>query len=522
MTERERAVVKAVDEAKAGEFGVTGFKFEFEAFFGRLTNSSEDCYCDEGWLNCGCCEGDGDHFCEDCSGEGVVECTECDGAGEIGVDGQTTECSDCIGGTVECGGCEGSGRYECDECGGSGRVECEDCGGEGIDNPFVSTTYCHDWLLEYLSQHGLAEASETGWTPPPPEGLISLSRRPLAEHWKPKAPIAYSQVYHDATVDTEWTVTLSVESKAKAILYSKILGEAFNALGEAIQKVTGTSTNISNAGMHISVLNSVGAVYPTQGSSSDHARWTNFRKSMVLMMPALYFLAASSDKTRGLQYRAPQVSTSKYNAIHYDGGALEFRVFDTCYQNVEQILDNVVVICNALRYWRTKYKRNYLDSVTKGKVVYFGVERGYSDLKNFFVTSQHIDLLNRGLKLLKPEYYTIRELKVQRGFKVTKRQTNNIGKDWRIRAEKEYKEYERRIGWDMVMTRGNYIRRYAEEHMFNSESAVSEAVLRDIENRAEQTAKREVEAGKLPLDKFVDNKIEEYQQKEVGRWKLAY
>jgi hypothetical protein len=529
MTQRERAIVAAVEEAKRGEFGVTGFKIEFEAWFGRK-REEEDCdYCDEGRSECSCCEGSGNHYCDECDERGDFPCDACEGEGQIEDtedSDQMVDCGVCAGaGQITCSNCEGEGRYTCDDCDGEGYFTCEECGGqwqgtEGEDNPFVDEIYCHDFILEYLSQYGLAEPSEHGYIIGPTDMSMEGGRQ-IARHWKPKGAMAFSKVYYDATVDTEWTVTISVENKANAVLLIRRLGEAWKALETAVQNITHTETDITNAGMHITALNSRGAVYPTRNRPGDEARYDNFKRSMTLMMPALYFLASSCENTRGLQYRAPQISTNKYSAVHYEGGALEFRVFDTCYENCDQILDNIVVICNALKYWRTSYKRHYLDRVT-GSPVYFGLENGYSDLKKMFVTSQHIDLLNRGLKLLKPRYYTVTELKKQRNFTITKRNTKNLDKEWRIRAEAEYKEYDRRIGWEKVLVEHNYIRRFAEEHAVrNTGEYVNDEALATIRRKAEEQAKAEIDGRKLPLEKFIEQKLGEYSQHEVGRYKLA-
>ena len=117
--------------------------------------------CDEGYLTCEECDGDGEINCNICDGEGDFTCEECDGEGNINVDCVTCngngeirvdceECDNAIGevGFVECEECDGTGedddgkqcktcegemQVKCEVCGGRGDVmdDCEECGGEG-------------------------------------------------------------------------------------------------------------------------------------------------------------------------------------------------------------------------------------------------------------------------------------------------------------------------------------------------------------------------------------------------------
>lgn len=85
------------------------------------------CTCDNGYLECDNCDGDGNIECNTCDGSGQEDCDACDGEG-------STDCEECDG--------EGNGA-DCDTCNGTGETftECEDCDGKGIveiDNPQLS------------------------------------------------------------------------------------------------------------------------------------------------------------------------------------------------------------------------------------------------------------------------------------------------------------------------------------------------------------------------------------------------
>jgi hypothetical protein len=466
---QEKIILGYVRKAQAK--GVTGVKNEFEAVFGRIRNDyptyeesrepSYDCtFCEEGTILC--------EFCE----SGRISCGFCDGGGEIrGFNDDYATCPRC----------DGDGWHECDECSGEEGETCTNCNGdwENANMPEVEAwrlrhgrqtpeaesvrawhdeAVCHDFLLEHLSQYGLAEKDEN----------LTDDEKHLwrVKEWRPKYPLTFSRVYHDQTVDTEWTHTLALPKEhPEYIFLMEKCREAWVALGEAI----GNGIGIDNAGMHMSLLFAPDASYPMRFQTIEQEaefgnKFHNFRKSMVLLMPALYFLGASRENTRPFSYRVPQASTSKYSAIHYIDGALEFRVFDTCYDTPDQILHNFAVMVKCLKFWSTKYVRNYLDTVTKGKRMRFGTRDG-GKLTDLYITIEHIELLNRGLELIKPDYLTISELKKQRGFDVNKRKLTSKEKEYRLQAAQEYLTYEKRFGWEAVMNEHSLIIREIQRHM---------------------------------------------------------
>jgi hypothetical protein len=172
---------------------------------------------------------------------------------------------------------------------------------------------------------------------------------------------------------------------------------------------------------------------------------------MQLLLPALYFLSAHSDTTRGLAMREPRIGCTennhgheKFSAVNYTHGAIEFRVFDTCYDQPEAILDNVVVMANCMRYWRRGYMPSGLEAIVPR--LSFGTNSDYT-LERLYTTTEHIDVLNAGLRKLKPSYYTITELKQQRKFAVSRSGYQHRVDELRKEIEASYAEYKQRWEW---------------------------------------------------------------------------
>lgn len=442
---KEDILVEAVKVAKASEFGLTGIKVEFEAKFNRHLSPRAASHC-----------------------AARIMCTSCGGGGGLE--------------TSPCGTCRGTGTLICPQCHGTGRILQEG------ETDWNDMRLIHDKVLAKVAKYGLAKRI-------PRNASESTRARADGYEWQPKAPLVWSHVYHDGTVDTEQTLTISVEGEGgekNAVLLPK-LNEAFYSLEDEI----GQGIDLSNAGMHISLLNSPGAGYPSLIRRSDVVRFKNFRKSMILLMPALYFLASSDDKSRPLRYRAPGVtSIEKYKAIAYRNGALEFRVFETCHERPEAVLDDVMVALNCLRFWTKKYTRNYLQKVAND--IEFGKDVG-TRLDRFYVTNEHIDLLNRGLRMIKPSWYTVTELKKQRNFTTTKKDTRNQALKARIEAERQYKVYEERIGWEKVMRKNSYIANAIGDRVvyIDDYEQCEKLDMQEVEKEAEEVIEREVKCEEM-------------------------
>lgn len=447
MATKNDVIVKSIKDLK--KKGVTGLKFEYEAMMNRRRASrgvsqdvDEDHYCEDGRQECDECGGHGHWDCEDCTYDGdmnthVVENEDYD---------PNDDSEDAEPEYVECSSCEGSGTLYCDYC-DEGWVDCYDC--EQIeearlsqaqsDTPnWDSVVVCHDWLLERLVPYGLAEA-----IPEDEEDYKDCYGEVLAMKYRPIGALKFSKFYFDGSVDSEWTFTLSIEDDPSVALMAPKFIELFKALGEAV----GGSFDISGSGMHTALLFGENAVYPSTTNERMMQRFHNYKRSMRLLLPAVYFLAASTDVSRGLGYRYPDIGYESHRtAIDFRGGALEFRVFDTCYDHPEIILDNLVVMKNTMKFWTDTYKPSGLAKIANN--VIFGHDSGRT-LERFYQTVDHIDLLNRGLQMLKPSYLTVGEIKAQRKFKMNKRVVRKQEDNQRTQIKLGYKEYADRFNWNM-------------------------------------------------------------------------
>lgn len=253
---------------------------------------------------------------------------------------------------------------------------------------------------------------------------------------KDKQCIVFKQFYNDHSVDSELTFTISLKDPQAVFILPKIV-KIFTELADEMN----CEIDVRGAGMHMALLQTKDAHYPSRPKVENSVRFQNFRKSMTMLLPALFFLGTANEKTRALRYRLPMISgNSKYCAIAYRGGALEYRVFDTCYDAPDHILDNVIVMANTIGFWSAIYKP------VKVPVHHarFGTERGYTDLKYLYVTNDHLKLLNTGLDLLAPKYKTVSESKLQRKFDIDEKQIDEQEKERLKTVELDYREYEER------------------------------------------------------------------------------
>lgn len=277
----------------------------------------------------------------------------------------------------------------------------------------------HDYMMRRLQDMGLAD-----------EGNYVTLHDGLETAWQPLRPLTYCEFYYDGSVDSEFTFTLMLDDPENIFLLPKIV-DIWNDFAEE----HGTM-DIRGAGMHMAFL--PGGVYPAEKQKDYRVRFDNFKKSMTMLLPALYFLGASCENSRGLDFRKPNIGFEDHRtAIDYRLGALEFRVFDPCYQNPSLILDNFVVMSRTLKYWRKKYKPG-LEKTHKKAL--FGTDDS-NDLDRLYTTYAHLELLNSGLKLLKPGYLTVKEIKNQRKFLRNKHALNKIRKQTASDAELGYREY---------------------------------------------------------------------------------
>ena len=479
MNDKNDVIVKTIENLKKSQFGVTAIKVELEA---QLNRGRSD--------HCGDCH-DGMRYCDYCE-EGRSECSECYGSGEVeGDEGQEN-----------CGDCDGEGYYNCSDCDGEWRWECGDC--DGGDDNFSDERQCHDFILERLVPLGLAEE-------------IGDEDYSYARKYKPKLPLVFSKFYNDGSVDSEHTFTLSIENPETVLLLPKFL-EIFNELADAV----GGDVETEGAGMHIALLQTEAGIYPDRDWTPQSGHMRNFRRSMNLLLPALYFLSSPNDISRSLSYRRPRIEIegtdgSKYFAINYGRGALEFRIFETCYANPEMILDNLVVIGNAMRYWRASYLNPGLDKIATS--VRFGKDDS-NDLSRFYQKVEHLELLNEGLKRLKPSYLSVKEVKAQRNFKTSKMTLKKRDEKLSDDAKLEYKEYSNRFDWRLVMLKHDYIRRLASDNSSRETSTPPEQAMAEIEAKAEEHSKKS-EDERLTVDAYVQRRLKELNERMSGEYTLT-
>lgn len=481
IMDKETVILKAVDKLKKSEFGTTAIKVELEAQLNRGSGEEGCEYCIEGMQECGNCDGYGEYECHTCEGNGCLDCREADCENEV--------CSE----SHECPSCDGVGRNTCEGCDGDGRVTCEDCDGNwGGDNEWSSEHYCQMWIMERLSHIGLAEEVEG--------------------QWKTKLPLRFIKFYNDGSVDSELTFTIMLNDPNNILLLPKFI-EIFNDFAEQVQG--DCEIDVEGAGMHMALLNEPNGNYPNR--NDQQIRWENFARSTQLLMPALYFLASDSDRSRGLGYRRPEVGFDTHrSAIDYRHGALEFRVFNTCYDNPETILDNVVVMANMMRYWSENKVPSGLTKITSR--TNFGNDNNHT-LERFYTTTTHIDLLNAGLAKLKPSYYTIGQLKTQRGFKISKHTLRGAITKRKKEAEVEYREYADRFDWSLKF------KRYAHLNMILDNGQVPPV---DRQDEAIASAEKKVDEfieavkkDKLPVVAYVERAINEFNQQRSGQFILT-
>ena len=242
--------------------------------------------------------------CPDCGGEGEVECDACNGYGHT----EDDENERCV-----CSECDGEGVVECTNCDGGGEVESE-------ESCSYSTDTCQEWILDHVSKRA-------------------------------RDSLTYSSFYYDGSVDSEFTFTLRLEDAE----YIQEFIEMFSALSDKI----GNGLDTSGAGMHIGLLpiESEG-YYPYDGEGFNREGLANFTTQCERLMPALLCAAMSSPDSRPLYYRVPRVSYEKYSAIHVmDGTCIEYRLFETCFNNPMMVLDYIKTISETLKFYINPNKK---------------------------------------------------------------------------------------------------------------------------------------------------------------------
>lgn len=313
-------------------------------------------------------------FIKNCAYKGTAIKIELEG--QFGREGRVRNCNICNGrGTLECN-CKSD---KCESCQNRGIVDCTSCEGRGVTAQArrqMRTEDVHQYILDHVSR----EAAES---------------------------LVFARTYNDGSVDTEFTFTLMIDD----VWHSLEFIRAFKSLEEAM----GTKMGTDGAGMHIAILNSATGNYPG-GNSLDSRRAENFKHTMTKLLPALYFLASPTYACRRLNYRPPKIEIyDKYGAISGSHGCFEYRIFETCYERPEAILDNLCVIANTLKYYHyRKINLPWFGKIGTFKFIDYG-----QGINRFYQTDVNYKALMEGVKVLKPSYKKISDLRKERNFKIT-------------------------------------------------------------------------------------------------------
>jgi len=320
------------------------------------------------------------------------------------------ECEDCDGGRISCYQCDGLGVLDEDE-------ECSDCNGEGSN------------ACDYCDGYGRRESDNEL----DDDDCYNIVRAGLTQDMR--NAITYDSFEDDGSVDSEYTFTIPIDNADMLPEFVRV----FASLGEK----SGT-LDVTNAGMHMAVLTS--GSYPSRPVLSEE-KCRNFRTQVTKLLPALFFTAAHAPTTRGMSFRSPRVSEyEKYSAIYIqrDRGCIEYRLFDTCYDKPEAILDNIAVIAKTLKFYGAAEVHLNLPSSV-----------GFPDgaaLARMYNTPEKLRLLNQGLEYLKG-HKSPKTLKEERQFKVTHR---GLLKEQRLNIARHKADYEEYIAGEERSVRRAY------------------------------------------------------------------
>lgn len=491
LDDKRPEVLRAIEYAKSK--GATAIKVELEALLRRFSDRYSDVeyceYCDEGSNRCGDCDGDEVVRCDmDCN-EGYIDS---DIEGE-----EPQRCPElCNDGYIDCPNDCDEGWVTCDECHGDYRIENEN---ESWNNERALT-----YILEKL---GINEG-------------ISSDYDDAAYHYNPGISdwLQYAKFYNDGSVDSELTFTVRLDNPESVFKILEVVN-AWNDLAEAI----GNGMDTDGAGMHMAWIFSTSCGYP-EDQTVDSISLDNFRRAINQMMPALYFLAApanGSNWTRGFRFRMPDVSirNEKYSAIYFYGNAMEFRVFDTCYDTPTQVLDNIVVMSNCLKYLSRTYNGPKLSP--EGTDYRFGHDNDRT-LDRLFYEENTLDLLYEHIGKLKPKYYSMTELRQQRAMTATKTKIKKRKLEIRRNAELAWKEYEDR--WKILFSiKSEQVKLNAMER-FASDVAIDELrglTNEQIQERVKENTERrlrELENQRTPMDRFISSTERSQSEKITARY----
>lgn len=242
----------------------------------------------------------------------------------------------------------------------------------------------------------------------------------------------YTLFYSDGSVDSELTFTLPIHEAWRSV---EIMG-AFAHLAND----NGYGIRTERAGLHITLMTESG--YPTN-HALNAAKLANFTTQVTKLLPALYAAASHDGMTRGFQYRTPQISPTKrsvYPAIcTHNGTCLEYRLFDTCYDRPEALLEKIQIIAATVEYFSTKKvsltARNFvLDRVTADNAAKEPFRRTIKDKAN-------LRALKETVALIKPRGVSLRAFLASRNLNLTEKEVVHFQKALDLHLSLKYQTY---------------------------------------------------------------------------------
>lgn len=398
---------------------------------------------------------------------------------------------------------------------------------------YESVEDCLSWLLDKISEKTNTGRNDNAAYDDGEED----GGHEYADVEEPFDWMTYARFYEDGSVDSELTFTIPIADESNIRHLPAVL-EAFKDFGGMCD-----GFDTSGAGMHIGLLFSRDCSYPTPGADRvgngvrlGTRKLNNFKRAVTQLLPALFFLGSSNATSRNMLYRKPRVSIDhagddrhnwqdqpKYSAITYRSGAIEFRLFETCYDSPLTILDNIIVIANCMKYLSHNYISPEIDKICSSML--FGNDDG-TDLGRLYITETHLDVLNEGLKRIKPAYYTLTDLKRQRGFTKTKSSLATVERDNQEQASREYEEYKERFEWSILgdenYYRGQLIREYVSENTNdNLRGQTPESLQEHIQGRLNSYIE-EQRSRFQPQEQYIQNRINQLRRTNEGDFRLSF
>lgn len=333
----------------------------------------------------------------------------------------------------------------CEDCDGQGSIalfdrygnevsetsECNSCYGEGeIENDstrFGDEDDCENFILEHVSQAC-------------------------------KDALVYQRFYNDGSVDSEITFTMKVED----VKYAMEMITAFKSLADEI----GNGLDVDGAGMHIAVLTS--GRYPTH-DSLPYDKIANFKREVTKLLPALFVSATSGNFSRGFSYRQPRIaSDEKYSAIYTKGDTnIEYRLFETCYDRPEALLEYVGTIARTLEYYADPTKKVAMQGKTYNMY-------DNHEMSGLIDSPEQVSIIKKQFSLIKPMGYTIKQIMDDRGIDLlitnARQRQSGAVKSLKLAYIEHAKAHETRIKSPLSERQQDYMDSYRRDYPNNSES----------------------------------------------------